>query len=250
MKKKIFKVIIFIVLLVIAIVLIKFTHNFYYYQKLLKARDKVYELGNYTCYYYNRGEKLDADTGEWTSSYSKMGLKVKGNKAVDYIYSLEDQDKVSSAQYLDKDNDKENFYIDFETNTFQVQPNFVPLEYRMRLINYPIHSLSEYSISLDKTARGIKEKLYYLYQDFISIAFLTNYKTVEEDGKEYIVLGYKNTDTGIYFNKETLLAEKETMITGRTNETVVNAYWEIELGNVTDEDVTVPDLSNFRQSIW
>ena len=76
MKKKIFKTILFIILLIIAILLIKIAYNFATYEKLLKACNKVYETKNYTCYYYNRGESIDPETYEWTSSYSKMGFKL------------------------------------------------------------------------------------------------------------------------------------------------------------------------------
>lgn len=246
MKKKIKKIILFIILVLVAIALVKYLYTFSIYHKLLKARDKVYQSGNYTCYYYNRGESLDVDTGEWSSSYSKMCEKVKDGKMVDYGYNYDDHDTIVYATYVDENNSKEIFNIDYTTNRFTIGPNLIPIEFRIGFTNYPIYELTEYSLS----SLTLKTKLYYLFEDYFVRMFTTNFKTVTEDGKDYIVMYHKDVNEGVYFNKETLLAEKSVSTAMRTDELVVNSYWEIEVGNVTDEDVNLPDLSNFRQTVY
>ena len=224
MKKKIFKTILFIILLIIAIILIRFTYNFCYYQKLVKVSDKVNESRNFTCYYYNRGERFDEETNKFKVMYSKMGVRVKDDKSVFYNYNIDNDNSLYGATFYDEKANNENVYIEYETNRFQVQPNYMPVSFHSRLINYPVSGAADRYL---KNAT-LKEKLYYYFslpQAMLSIKF----SSVEEDGKEYIVLEYKNLDTKVYFNKETLLAEKRTIVDSKTNEVVINEKWKIEV---------------------
>lgn len=248
MKKKIFKVILFLILAVIAFVLAKFTYRFCFYQKLNKATQKIYDSGNYSCYYYQRGEKLDEETGEWIASYTKMGLEVKGDKIAFASYDNEANEyALLSKTYHDKNNFKDVVYVEFNDNTFQINPNLIPMEYRIRLVNYPVFDFRSYIVA-GTGIPTLKQRVLFFFENLkYSIVDAINFKvdSATEDGKEYYVIGYYGNKT--YINKETLLVEKVTIIDN--GEEVVNNYYEIQTGNVTDEDVTIPDLSNFRQDI-
>ena len=247
MKKKIFKVLLILILIVILIVTLKFGYNLCFYKKLLRAEENALKTKNYACIYYNRGEKLDLETGKWSESYSKMVLKVKGDKYVTQNFRNSDEDYALAGTTYRNVNEKESVYLSVEDNEFSISPNLIPPDINTRFTNYPIYDYIDGLIAGDST---LKYKVYTFCSFYIPMVFSLKFDNVVEDGKEYIVLSYKESETKIYFNKDTLLAEKEIMKSGRSGETVVNAYWEIELGNVTDEEVSVPDLSNFRQAIY
>ena len=255
MRKKIFKIFLFIILVLIIFIIAKFTYRYSFYQKLEEATQKVYDSGNYSCYYYMRGEKLDTETGEWTSSYNKMGLELKGDKFIRIGYDTEFNGyNMISKSYYDENNPRDVIVVDFNDNTFQIGFSIIPIEYNEKLINYAQFNNSPliFGNLIDIFMNGdstLKVKLYCLIENlkyYISDIVKFKIENITEDGKEYYVIKDINGNKK-YINRDTLLVEKEIM--NRDGEELVNAIFDIEIGNVKDEDLIVPDLTNFRQDI-
>lgn len=243
MKKKILRIILFVILAIVLIVLIRFCYNFRFYQKLISVTTDLYESGNYTCYYYNRGMKLDTETGNWQESYSKMGVKVKDDKCVYNNFYGSDKDyALCGNSYYDINNKNDCIYVNFEENTFQVQPNVIPIEFHMKLINYPIYEFNEHFTS----AATLADKVYFAVANYFPAIVNIKLRNATEYGKDYIIM--IEGDRKTYINKDTLLVEKE--VVNEYGKDVVEVIYEIEAGNVTDEDVNIPDLSKFKQEIW
>lgn len=237
MKKKIVKVFWTLVLLAILITLISFGYKFFWYYKLVLALRDVVESGNYTNIVWQAGERYIEEKDEFESHYTKMGEMVKGDKLVDLGFEGYDEDaKIVSKSYFQKG---EYITVNSKENTFTIGTSFINREPPFALINYPILDWDRYDT--------LKEKLGALISYNIPAVWQSKIKFIEEDGKEYLV--WEASDFAkYYFNRDTLLAEKEIFTSG--DEEKVNHIFEIEVGNVTDEDVTIPDLNNYTQYVW
>ena len=135
------------------------------------------------------------------------------------------------------------YYTDNTLSTF----NDIYLE------NYPVFMMKSYRAFFhvpEDYKMSLREKLWCMSVNFDKINRQEIY-FVTEDGKDYIVL--RSGGERDYFDKETLLAVK-TVVEGNTyalngeNE-YVNYYYEYTQGDVTDEDMTVPDLTGYTQVV-
>lgn len=237
MKKKIVKVFWTLVLLAVLIAAISFGYKFFWYYKLVLAVRGVFESGNYTNIVWQAGERYIEETGEFERHYSIMGHIVKGDKLVDLGFEGYDKDaKLVSKSYF---HDGEYITVNNEKNTFTIGTSFINRKPPYGLINYPILDWDRYDT--------LKEKLGALISYNIPAVWQAKVTFIEEDGKEYLV--WQASDFAkYYFNRETLLVEKE--IYNYDNGEKINHIYKIEVGNVTEEDVTVPDLSNYTQYVW
>lgn len=236
MKKKIVKGFWLLVLIAILITVINFGYKFCWYYKLVLALREVVDSANYTNIIWQAGERYNEETDEFIRQYSKLGEQVKGDKLVSLGFTGYDEEaKLTSKSYYF---DGEYVSVSQTDNTFSIGTSFLSAMPH-GLVNYPILDWDRYDNFKEKIGAFISYNLPAVWQAKV--------KFIEEDGKAYLV--WQASDFAkYYFNKETLLAEKEIYMYG--DEEKVNQIYEIEIGNVTEEDVTVPDLSNYTQYVW
>lgn len=244
--KKILKVILFVILFIILLIIVNFAYKFIWYQKLLKASQKLQEYGNYTNIIQTCGWSRNNETGKYEAQYSPIGIQVKDGKIADLNFSRDDDNKIIGKTYY---SDDAYVSVDFENKTFSIiEPNYISeIHHSLKLINYPIYNF--YTEYLTDDTISLKNKASYIFSSFC-YWFNMQIKFENENGKDYIVFDYGNCKT--YFDRETLLAEKEVMDGDDVFKTgpYVNTYYTYDIGTVTDEDVNVPDLSEYSQVVY
>lgn len=248
--KKILKVILFVILFIILLIIVNFAYKFIWYQKLLKASQKLQEYGNYTNIIQTCGWSRNNETGKYEAQYSPIGIQVKDGKIVDLKFARNGDNKIIGKTYY---SDDACISVDFENKTFSITaPNYSSEMHILKtLINYPIYNLSDVYIGyLTDDTISLKNKVYYIFSNIYYYLFDMQIKFENENGKDYIVFDYGNSK--IYFDRETLLAEKEVMDGDDVFKTgpYVNTYYTYDIGTVTDEDVNVPDLSEYSQIVY
>lgn len=244
MIKKVFKIILIALLICLVFYLINFAYKCVWYDKLLKAKKDLIASDNFTEIYKMAGRGFNEETGKNETTYSIQSSKIKDGKKVDIMYD-EKEEIIGKRYYV---GEKEVIHVNNKNKTFSyyISPS-VPVFSKIDLTNYPILDYFEFQNGYyDLT---LKEKLIYVLGGFQSIA---HYKVsfINEDGKDYIVL--KSGEWWCYFDKETLLASKIVIKNSPDADggDYVNEYYEYIQGNVTDEDMTVPDLKDYTQEIY
>lgn len=243
--KKILKVILFVILFIILLIIVNFAYKFIWYQKILKASQKLQEYGNYTNIIQTCGWSRNNETGKYEQHYSPIGIQVKDGKFVDLNFSRNDDNKIIGKSYY---TDDACISVDFENKTFSITaPNYSSELHILRtLINYPIYNF--YTEYLTYDTIPLRHKVSYIFSS-LRYWFNMQIKFENENGKDYIVFDFGNSQ--MYFDRETLLAEKEVMAgDGLFNGPYVNTYYTYDIGTVTDEDVNVPDLSEYSQIVY
>lgn len=248
MKKKILKIVLFIILFVILFALIDAIYKFVWYKKLLNAKENLINSKNYTYIVAGSSWSSNRETGEYELNYSLMGVQVKGQKHVDLNFSYADREKIVGKTYY---TENEMITVNFEDKTFSMLDDLrIQVFAKDKIINYPINDIfSATGTYLTNNTISLKEKVYYIFSNLYYL-FDMRIRFENEDGKDYIVL--ENNDWKTYFDKETLLAAKEVHEADvfSKGESYVNSYYRYELGNVTEEDLNVPDLSEYSQNVY
>ncbi len=250
MRKKIFKTILFVILLCLILQAVSFVYKYFWFSKLIKASEDLVASGNFTQTYKMAGVEYDSETGEKQVHYTTTTVKIKDGKKA-YIHYDDNGEIASKTYYIGNtgtmsvyDSEKEFEYYTSSSLSFL---NDIYLE------NYPIFMMKSYSAFYyvpEDYKMSLREKLWCMSVNFDKINRQEIY-FVTEDGKDYIVL--RSGGERDYFDKETLLAVK-TVVEGNTyalngeNE-YVNYYYEYTQGDVTDEDMTVPDLTGYTQVV-
>ena len=64
MRKKIFKTILFVILLCLVLQAVSFAYKYFWFSKLIKASEDLVASGNFTQTYKMAGVEYDSETGE------------------------------------------------------------------------------------------------------------------------------------------------------------------------------------------
>lgn len=245
MVRKIFKIILFVLLFCLLLFLINFAYKFVWYNRLIKAKDDLIATNNFTEVVKMAGRSYNDETGKYEVTYSNMGSQIKDGKKVDLIYDENYEEVIGKIFYI---SETEEVIVNESKKTFSytIIPT-VEAFARIELTNYPMHSME--SSILEKLT--LKEKMTYFFNKILSIT-RKNISFVTENEKDYIVLSDESSKT--YFDRETLLASKVLLKKSdwaeEGEEYYVNEYFEYEQGKVTNEDVNLPDLKDYKQEVF
>lgn len=263
MKKKI-KFILKILIIILAIYLLCFAAYFgnklAKYQKLETARKEILDSDNLRI--VKKDEKITQDYPELTVILAKKGEK----KTYERITKYSEEAKANSNGLLKDYNSKIYYTKDINSSS----------EYRTHQIfvseDDKIFTIIEGGFYMDSTFGGaypqtlpfnylgsletLKEKYWYL-TGILPMIMDMKFYTVDDNGREAIVAEEEKTSFNggddrefnrlkTYYDKDTLIAYKQTKTKPDGTESLVSTY-EITLDSVTDEEVSVPDLSTYRQ---
>lgn len=264
MKKKI-KLVLKIVVIILAIYLLCFATYFgnklAKYQKLATARQKILDSDNLRI--VKKDERITQDYPELTVIATKNGEK----KAFERTSRYSEEAKTNSNGMLKDYNSKIYYTKDINSSSqYRTHQIFVSEDDKTFSIIeggfnmdgmfgglYPQTVAFNYLGSLET----LQEKYWYL-TGILPMIMDMKFYTVDDNGRKAFVAEEEKTSFNggedrefnrlkTYYDKDTLIAYKQTKTKPDGTESLVSTY-EVTLGSVTDEEVSVPDLSTYRQA--
>lgn len=254
--KKILKVIICILVIYLLSFAAVFGYKFSKNQKLVNKRKEIFSADNVKIVTKNY------DLTNQIASSVRTGL-LKGNTSVldmGVVYTEEAKANNSAL----KDNNSKMYYI--KTEDSEYNDVFVTVEedkvlYLMESvvlgdrIIYSMYPSSIDSYMIMPTDVPLISQIRYSL-GLIPFIFKVDYLTVDDNGrKAFVVEEDKNfygaddreyTRMRTYYDNDTMLAYKRTILKEDGTETLYQEY-EVYINTLTDDDVAIPDLTGYRQ---
>lgn len=237
MKKKVKKIILLTLLILLLLLVIVFTYKLVWYRKVINAGKIIRTADNYLYEFIQYAKMTNPVTNEESDNIHRTQYLVKDDVRVVKNYVSNDIDNLEYKYFL---YEKEGVLINEKDKTFSIQSEPYIQYQKGVMVNYMMPEFWNDELSFFE---NLKYFLVYKYWDRI---MGTNIEFANIDGRDTII--FREKYCNIYFDAETLIAYKVT--DAESGEENLIYEYRLELDVVTDEDITIPELNQYKQIVY